>query len=49
MENNTWLNQYTVIDENGAMKIYRIWFHDYSLPSITKVLEDHGFEFYKMV
>ena len=24
MENNTWLNQYTVIDENGAMKIYRI-------------------------
>ena len=43
-ENDTWLDQYTVIDEDGTMKIYRIWFHDYSLSSITKVLEDNGFE-----
>lgn len=42
-ENDTWLNQYTVIDEDGESKIYRIWFHDYSLRTITKVLDDNGF------
>lgn len=42
-ENDTWLNQYTVIDEDGCTKIYRMWFHDYSLKTITKVLHDSGF------
>jgi len=42
-ENDTWLNQYTVIDESGEIKIYRIWFHDYSLQTISQVLNDNGF------
>jgi SAM-dependent methyltransferase len=42
-ENDTWLNQYTVIDEDGHIKLYRIWFHDYSLKTITHVLHDNGF------
>lgn len=43
-ENDSWLNQYTVIDEDGGMKTYRIWFHDYSLQTISEVLNDNGFQ-----
>lgn len=42
-ENDTWLNQYIVIDEDSKIKTYRIWFHDYSLQTITQVLNDNGF------
>jgi hypothetical protein len=42
-ENAVWLNQYTVVAEDGEVKIYRIWFHDYSLQTITEVLNNNGF------
>lgn len=34
---DTWLDQYIVVDEHGC-KVYRNWFHDYSLDSINAVL-----------
>lgn len=43
-EQDTWLDQYTVIDEGGDIKTYRLWFHDYSLPTISQVLNNNGFE-----
>ena len=27
-ENNTWLNQYIVIDEDHTVKTYRLWMHE---------------------
>ncbi len=43
-ENDVWLDQYIVADESGALSIYRCWFHDYSLSTITPVLEKAGFQ-----
>ncbi|MBP2636156.1 MAG: hypothetical protein H6Q72_2063 [Firmicutes bacterium] len=43
-DNDVWLNQYTVIAEDGEFKTYRIWFHDYSLQTINEVLQDNGFK-----
>lgn len=43
-EYDTWLDQYTVIDEDGEIKTYRLWLHDYSLPTISQVLNNNGFE-----
>ncbi len=43
-ENDTWLNQYIVVDEDGTVKTYRLWLHDYSLERISKVLEENGFK-----
>lgn len=42
-EADTWLDQYIVIDDQ-ACKVYRNWFHDYSLESISRVLHSVGFE-----
>lgn len=42
-ENNTYLNQYIVIDEDDTVKTYRLWLHDYSLEEIGMVLERNGF------
>ncbi len=42
-EADTWLDQYIVIDEHDC-KVYRNWFHDYSLESIQPVLQSAGFE-----
>ncbi|WP_144034016.1 hypothetical protein [Sporomusa silvacetica] len=42
-EADTWLDQYIVIDETGDSKTYRLWFHDYSLSTITQVLNENGF------
>ena len=41
-QEDTWLDQYIVMDEHG-MKVYRNWFHDYSLDSINTVLNAAGF------
>ena len=41
-EDDVWLDQYIVIDENET-KVYRNWFHDYSLETILPVLEKAGF------
>lgn len=43
-EHDMWLNQYTVIDEDEGIKTYRLWFHDYSLPTLSQVLNNNGFE-----
>lgn len=42
-EQDLWLDQYIIIDESGV-KVYRNWFHDYSLDTITGVLKKNGFK-----
>ena len=41
-EDNVWLDQYIIIDSAGV-KVYHNWFHDYSLETISPVLEKAGF------
>ncbi len=41
-EQDLWLDQYIIVDESGV-KIYRNWFHDYTLDTITDVLNKNGF------
>ena len=43
-EHDVWLDQYIVLDDNAKISVYRYWFHDYTLQSITKVLEKAGFQ-----
>ncbi len=43
-ESDVWLDQYIVIGDTGKITVYRNWFHDYSLQSITEVLKKAGFE-----
>lgn len=43
-EYDTWLNQYIVAGEDGSVKTYRLWLHDYSLETISRVLEMNGFK-----
>lgn len=47
-EADTWLNQYIVIDEAGTVKTYRLWMHDYSFETISRVLEQKGFKIEKI-
>jgi SAM-dependent methyltransferase len=42
-ERDVWLDQYIVVDESGAISTYRCWFHDYTLSTISPVLEKAGF------
>jgi SAM-dependent methyltransferase len=42
LEDSVWLDQYIVIDSAGV-KVYNNWFHDYSLETISPVLEKAGF------
>lgn len=41
---NTYLNQYTIVDENGIIDVYRIYHQFYSLERIKKLLKKHNFE-----
>jgi len=41
-EEDVWLDQYIVIDQQRA-GVYRNWFHDYSLDTISSVLTGAGF------
>lgn len=41
-DDDVWLDQYIVIDENGVA-VYRDWFHDYSKDTIVPVLAKAGF------
>lgn len=41
-EDSVWLDQYIVLDSDGV-KVYNNWFHDYSLETISPVLEKAGF------
>lgn len=43
-ENDTWLNQYIIVDEDGTVKVYRLWLHDYSFETISRTLEKSGFK-----
>ncbi len=42
-EENVFLNQYVIIDENNTITIYRNWFQDYTAESIRKEIECNGF------
>jgi SAM-dependent methyltransferase len=42
-EQDLYLDQYIVVTEDGQIAIYRNWFQDYSLDTITSVLATHGF------
>lgn len=39
-----YLDQYIVIEDRGAMVVYRNWFQDFTREMITEELEDGGFE-----
>lgn len=43
-EDDTSLEQYIVIEEDGKLSTYRNWFHDYSPETITAVLGKAGFQ-----
>ncbi|MBN1966828.1 MAG: class I SAM-dependent methyltransferase, partial [Anaerolineae bacterium] len=40
---DTYLDQYIVIEESGKISVYRNWFLDYSVETITAALEARGF------
>lgn len=42
-EQSIWLDQYTVIEANGKISIYRNWFQDYTPETITAELTEGGF------
>ncbi len=42
-DDDIFLDQYIVIEENGKMSVYRNWFQDYGAERIRAELEDHGF------
>lgn len=42
-EESIWLDQYTVIETDGKVSVYRNWFQDYTPETITNELEQGGF------
>ena len=42
-EQSIWLDQYTVIEANGKMSVYRNWFQDYTPETVTDELAQGGF------
>lgn len=42
-EQSIWLDQYTVIEVNGNVSVYRNWFQDYTSESIAEELSQAGF------
>jgi SAM-dependent methyltransferase len=42
-DENTYLDQYVVIEADGKISVYRNWFLDYALDTITPVVEARGF------
>ncbi len=42
-EQSTWLDQYTVIEANGKVSVYRNWFQDYTPETIRAELEQNRF------
>jgi SAM-dependent methyltransferase len=42
-EQSIWLDQYTVIETDGKVSVYRNWFQDYTPESITEELSESGF------
>ncbi|HSL42907.1 MAG TPA: class I SAM-dependent methyltransferase [Anaerolineales bacterium] len=42
-EQSIWLDQYTVIEPDGKISVYRNWFQDYTPETITEELQQGGF------
>ena len=42
-DQSIWLDQYTVIEADGKVSVYRNWFQDYTPESITEELSEAGF------
>jgi SAM-dependent methyltransferase len=42
-EDDLYLDQYIVLTEDGNLRVYRNWFHDYSLATLTPILAAQGF------
>lgn len=42
-EQSIWLDQYTVLEADGKLSVYRNWFQDYSPESVAAELEQGGF------
>ncbi|HEX5810025.1 MAG TPA: methyltransferase domain-containing protein [Anaerolineales bacterium] len=42
-EQSLWLDQYTVIEADGKVSVYRNWFQDYTPETITAELREGGF------
>jgi len=42
-EESIWLDQYTVVEADGKVSVYRNWFQDYTPETITAELEQGGF------
>ena len=42
-EESAWVDQFMVIDTNG-IKIYRNWFNDHDIHSITEVMQNNGYQ-----
>lgn len=42
-EQSIWLDQYTLIEANGKISVYRNWFQDYTPQTITAELTEGGF------
>jgi SAM-dependent methyltransferase len=43
-EQSIWLDQYTVLESDGKLSVYRNWFQDYTPETITAELEQNGFD-----
>lgn len=43
-EQSIWLDQYTVIEADGKISVYRNWFQDYTPETITEELSASGFD-----
>ena len=43
-EQSIWLDQYTTIETDGKVSVYRNWFQDYTPDTITEELQQSGFE-----
>jgi SAM-dependent methyltransferase len=39
-----WLDQYTVVEPDEKITVYRNWFQDYTTETITAELQQHGFD-----
>lgn len=46
--NDIWLDQYIVADDEGV-QVYRNWFHDYTVETISEIIQNCGFKIIDMM
>lgn len=46
-DNDIWLDQYIIADSFGV-QVYRNWFHDYTIETISEVIQNYGFNIINM-